>query len=206
MGAFDLLEWASQLAIVSALYTGWAAVWGLVYRMFFWDVVGGTLGPNGYIPAARNHWLVTIIVDYPIIQSICILNGLVTLAWEFLRPLSDADVADCQELRRRRILLKVAFYLWCSFCSALVYQTIWACPMYLFTASVLIASLMLRKPSEVPIEKHDIETASIADISVVQLVREQRGRQNSKGTLRQDSLDKYLAMGNFKRETLDSIS
>lgn len=68
--------------------TIWAAIWGIFYRKFFWDMIGGTLGPHGlmyvplhsfetltrYSPGPNSSLLVSIIVDMPILQVVNIVR------------------------------------------------------------------------------------------------------------------------------------
>ncbi|GAA6054045.1 hypothetical protein JCM3770_001337 [Rhodotorula araucariae] len=131
MGALVWHDWARLLALTSAVYVGWAAVWAFFYRKYFWDFVGGTLGPNGLIPPPTAAFFVKTIVEIPVLQIVNLLNALSTLALEY-------PVPPLKKLKLHRSLgFRLGLYLWCALTasmSAFVYQTAFAVLFYLITA------------------------------------------------------------------------
>ncbi|GAA6004142.1 hypothetical protein JCM10207_002449 [Rhodosporidiobolus poonsookiae] len=118
MGKLVWHSWARLLALTSGAYVAWAALWAFFYRKFFWDFVGGTLGPTGLIPPASAAFFIKVIVDAPILQVLNLLNGLFTLALEWpLNPLVGTAVHESHVFR-------LIFYFWSAFLAMFVYQTV----------------------------------------------------------------------------------
>jgi hypothetical protein len=130
MGKLILHEWASLLAISSGLYAGWAGIWGIFFRKFFWDMIGGTLGPHGIIPPKSESFFIMIIVTLPIVQILNIFNGLATIALEYPAPLIEGTSIH------RSLTFRAVFYFWCAFIAALPYQSVDSALYYLITSIV----------------------------------------------------------------------
>ncbi|BGP26336.1 hypothetical protein JCM10295v2_005284 [Rhodotorula toruloides] len=148
MGALMWHGWARLLALTSgacpslltrpnrsnwltfptrATDVAWAALWGLFYRKFFWDFVGGRLGPHGIVPPPQAALFEKLIVKFPVLQCVNIVNGLVTLALEW--PLPVVKKLDMYG----SINVRLGLYLWSAFVAAFVYQTAFASLFYLVT-------------------------------------------------------------------------
>lgn len=98
MGVFIWHQWAQYVSIFAAVYTIWAAFWGMLFPKFFWDFVNGTnqLGPEnafgpctddnacGIIPAPQDQIFITLIVNAPVIQIFAMLFGIFHLVLEQL--------------------------------------------------------------------------------------------------------------------------
>ncbi|KAF9478821.1 hypothetical protein BDN70DRAFT_808103 [Pholiota conissans] len=95
----------------------WAAFFGLFYRKFFWDFVGGTLrDPGGLQPSPNAALFVTLIVKAPIIQIISMILGFIILAIELPLP------AVKQFSVYRSLVVRVVLLLFQTFFSILFYQ------------------------------------------------------------------------------------
>ncbi|KAG8740575.1 hypothetical protein FRC10_004152 [Ceratobasidium sp. 414] len=89
MGVFVWHQWARLVALTAGIYGMWAGFWGIFYRKFFWDFIGGHLvGPapgaanpfsGGMIPAKSAAPFLAIIVTVPVLQILTIIMSL-TLA------------------------------------------------------------------------------------------------------------------------------
>ncbi|KAL7339453.1 hypothetical protein BJY59DRAFT_651740 [Rhodotorula toruloides] len=109
MGALIWHDWARLLALTSGAYVAWAALWGLVYRKYFWDFVGGRLGPHGIVPPPQAALFEKIIVELPVLQIVNIVNGLVTFSLEWPLPV-------VKKLKvYGSIKLRLGLYLWSAF-------------------------------------------------------------------------------------------
>jgi len=104
MGNFIWHMWAQYVAIFACVYTIWAAIWGIMFRKFFWDFVDGTLtgAPAeftgltcdidlmcGIIPSAAAQPFVKVIVDLPIVQISALVVSLGMLSLEYLPALEN---------------------------------------------------------------------------------------------------------------------
>jgi len=123
MGALIWSDWGRLVAMCSGLYTLWAGIWGLMFRKYIWDFIGGTLGPVGIIPPIEAKFFISIIVDKPIVQILCIVLGTMTLLIEW-------PVAPTSFLYRS-LPFKLVLYIFAGFFSGLVYQTLDAAAFYL---------------------------------------------------------------------------
>ncbi|KAG8862649.1 hypothetical protein FRB96_001208 [Tulasnella sp. 330] len=61
----------------------WAGIWGIFYRKFFWDFVGGvhmdTATQKGIIPGKNSAPFIAIIVTVPFVQIVALLVGMLNL-------------------------------------------------------------------------------------------------------------------------------
>jgi len=117
MGNLIWHEYARLVSITASVYGVWAGFWGLIYRKFFWDFVGGTLrDPGGLQPSPNAAIFITIIVDFPIIQSLAMVIGLFMIALEFPLPaLKGTSI-------HRSIVLRIVMLLMQTAVSLLYYQ------------------------------------------------------------------------------------
>lgn len=130
MGVLKYHDWGSLLALASATYVIWAGIFAIFYRKFFWDMIGGTLGPNGIIPGPNSALFISLIVKVPLIQVLNIINGVLTFALEWPLPMIEGTSIH------RSFALRIVFYIWCGFLAMLPYQTIDAGVFYAITACV----------------------------------------------------------------------
>ncbi|KAM0745847.1 hypothetical protein T439DRAFT_319673 [Meredithblackwellia eburnea MCA 4105] len=137
MGVLIMHEWARLLAMTSACYAIWACIWGIIYRKYFWDMVGGTLGPNGLIPPPQATFFVAVIVKVPIVQILNIVFGVMVLALELPLPLIEGTSIH------RSFIFRVVFYLMCGVIATLVYQSVDAALFYAITSAVYMKAISL---------------------------------------------------------------
>ncbi|KAI0339770.1 hypothetical protein BDW22DRAFT_1347277 [Trametopsis cervina] len=87
MGNLIWHEWARYVSLTATVYTIWAAFWGILFRKFFWDFVGGTLrAPGGIQPANNIAFFIDIIVKIPVVQILVMIHAFALLALEFPAP------------------------------------------------------------------------------------------------------------------------
>ncbi|KAG6903057.1 hypothetical protein C0995_006244 [Termitomyces sp. Mi166 len=98
-------------------YAVWASFFGLIYRKFFWDFIGGTLrDPGGIQPGPNAAIFITIIVKAPIIQILSMVLGMFIVALEFpLPPLKKFAI-------HRSIVLRIVLLSFQAFLAILFYQ------------------------------------------------------------------------------------
>jgi len=112
-------DWAHLLGLTSAIYALWASFWGILYRKFFWDMVTGTLGPNGIIPSPKVAFFIEVIVTIPLVQSFTMILSVAILVIEF------APFAFIRNsFMHRSFMFKVSLYFGLSFLCWLFYQGI----------------------------------------------------------------------------------
>jgi hypothetical protein len=117
MGNLIWHEYSRFVSITANVYAVWAAFFGLFYRKFFWDFVGGTLrDPGGLQPAPSAAIFITLIVRIPIIQIFSMMLGLVILAIELPLP------AIKQFSLYRSLVVRVVLLLFQVFLAILYYQ------------------------------------------------------------------------------------
>jgi len=117
MGNLIWHEYARLVSITASVYGVWAGFYGLMYRKFFWDFVGGTLrDPGGLQPSPNAAIFITIIVDFPIIQSLAMVIGLFMIALEFPLPALKGTAIH------RSIVLRIVMLLMQTAVSLLYYQ------------------------------------------------------------------------------------
>jgi len=87
MGNLIWHDWARLVSITACIYGVWGGYWGIFYRKFFWDFVGGTLrDPGGMQAPASAAFFIAIIVKAPIIQILVMLHAAFMLALEWPLP------------------------------------------------------------------------------------------------------------------------
>jgi len=117
MGVLVWNDWSHLLGITSAVYGLWAGFWGLFYRKFFWDMIGGTLGPAGIIPGPNSAFFDMIIVTIPIVQILVMVLSVKLLLLEFA-PFA----AIKKTFMYRSFMYKASMYFVLAFLSILFYQ------------------------------------------------------------------------------------
>jgi len=117
MGNLIWHEYSRFVSITANVYAVWAAFFGLFYRKFFWDFVGGTLrDPGGLQPSPNAAIFITLIVKIPIIQILSMMLGLFILAIELPLP------AIKQFSFYRSLMVRVVLLLFQVFLAILFYQ------------------------------------------------------------------------------------
>ncbi|KAF8813845.1 hypothetical protein BYT27DRAFT_7083891 [Phlegmacium glaucopus] len=87
MGNLIWHEYARLVSITASVYAIWASFFGLFYRKFFWDFVGGTLrDPGGIQPSPNAAIFITLIVKVPVIQMFTIALAVIILCIEVPLP------------------------------------------------------------------------------------------------------------------------
>jgi len=88
MGNLIWHKYARLVSITSSVYAMWASLWGLFYRKFFWDFIGGTLqDPGGITPSPNVAIFIAIIVNFPIVQILTMIVAAFNLCVELPLPL-----------------------------------------------------------------------------------------------------------------------
>jgi len=117
MGNLIWHEYSRLVAITASVYTFWAGFWGLIWRKFFWDFVGGTLrDPGGFQAPPRDAFFITVIIKAPVIQVISIVLAGFIIALEFPAPFLKGTKVQ------RTIALRVPLLLVQAFFALLFYQ------------------------------------------------------------------------------------
>jgi len=117
MGNLVWHEYARLVSITASVYAVWASFWGLFYRKFFWDFIGGVLrNPGGLQPPASAGIFITLIVKAPVIQIFTFIVGMFMLMLEFpLKPLQGLGV-------QRSIPLRIVMLAFLSALAIIFYQ------------------------------------------------------------------------------------
>jgi len=117
MGVFIWHDWARLVSISACIYAIWACYWGIFYRKFFWDFVGGTLRDPGGLQAPKSQaFFIDIMVKVPAIQIIVMLHAAFLLALEWPLPVLQ-KLPIHRSLTLRAVMLTLQ-----SFLSILFYQ------------------------------------------------------------------------------------
>ncbi|OCF62099.1 hypothetical protein L486_01765 [Kwoniella mangroviensis CBS 10435] len=135
MGKLIWHQWGRLLAITSAVYMVWASFWAYLYRKFFWDMIGGTLGPAGLIPGKNTKPLVNLVVVIPLLQTFTLVLALLALALEMPLPLV------LNTSIHRSIMLRIVLYFLAGFTGIMVYQTVDCAIYFIITSGVYAVAL-----------------------------------------------------------------
>jgi len=117
MGNLIWHEYSRLVSITASVYAIWAAFFGLFYRKFFWDFVGGTLrDPGGIQPSPNVAIFITLIVKFPIIQIFTIALAAVILCIELpLPPIKKLSLY-------RSLVVRIVLLIFQTFLTILFYQ------------------------------------------------------------------------------------
>ncbi|KAL0956340.1 hypothetical protein HGRIS_002490 [Hohenbuehelia grisea] len=117
MGNLVWHEYSRYVSVTASVYAVWASFFGLLYRKYFWDFVGGTFrDPGGIQPGPNSAIFIMLIVKAPVIQILSMILGLFLLALEFpLPPLKGLAL-------HRSIVLRIVLLLFQVFLNILYYQ------------------------------------------------------------------------------------
>jgi hypothetical protein len=117
MGNLIWHEYARLVTISATVYAVWASLFGLIYRKFFWDFIGGTLRDPGGLQAPPSAAIfVALIVKAPVIPIISMILGMVILAIELPLP------ALKKLAIHRSLVVRVVLLLFQVFFNILYYQ------------------------------------------------------------------------------------
>jgi len=120
MGKFIWHQWARFVSISAAVYLIWAAIWGILYRKFFWDFIDHGFDTSGPVPIPipnpRYKAIIEVIVTIPLIQIISLLMAVFTLAFEYPIPLVKGTAFE------RNFTFKAVYLVFQSVFAILFYQ------------------------------------------------------------------------------------
>jgi hypothetical protein len=117
MGNLVWHEYARLVSVTASIYAVWAGFWGLIFRKFFWDFVGGTMrDPGGLQPSAGAAVFVTMIVKIPVIPIFAIVIGAVMLMIDFPAPFIKGTAVH------RSLVLRIVLLFFQAFFTILFYQ------------------------------------------------------------------------------------
>jgi len=143
MGNLIWHEYSRFVSITANVYAIWAAFFGLFYRKFFWDFVGGTLrDPGGIQPSPNAALFITLIVRVPIIQIVAMFLGMIILAIELPLP------AIKKFSFYRSLVVRIVLLLFQVFFSILFYQGTNAAIWSLIAAACYGRAVMLGEEME----------------------------------------------------------
>jgi len=117
MGNFVWHQYARLIALTASVYTVWAGFFGLFYRKFFWDFVGGIIRiPGGLQAPSSSALFITMIVKAPVVQIFSIILGVMMVALEYPAPFMKGTMIH------RSIVLRVPLLLSQAMLAILFYQ------------------------------------------------------------------------------------
>jgi len=126
MGVFVWHQWARLVALTAGIYGVWAGFWGLFYRKFFWDFIGGHLvapppgaaNPfsGGMIPAKSAAPFLAVIVTVPLLQILTMIMSLTLVLLEWPLPIMKKLPIY------RSFVFRIVWLLQLAFVSVLFYQ------------------------------------------------------------------------------------
>jgi len=129
MGELIWHEYARLVSITASVYAVWAGFFGLLYRKFFWDFIGGTLRDPGGLQAPPSAALfVTLIIKAPIIPIVTMIIGMIILAIELPLPMVKSTGIY------RSLPVRIILLLFQTFFAILFYQGVNAA-IYSFIAA-----------------------------------------------------------------------
>ncbi|KAF9241581.1 hypothetical protein BU15DRAFT_87164 [Melanogaster broomeanus] len=148
MGKLIWHDLSRYISITASVYAVWASFWGMLFRKFFWDFIGGILrNPGGIQPSPKVQIFITLIVKFPVVQSVAMLLGFMMIALEYPLPMLKGSAVH------RSLPLRVVLLTFQSFLTVLFYQV--ALPEKFKTAQE--SGELLLFPSEV----HEIEDTGV---------------------------------------------
>jgi len=117
MGNLIWHRYSRLVSITSSVYAIWAAFFGLFYRKFFWDFVGGTLrDPGGIQPSPKAAVYIALIVKVPVIQMLTMVLAAIILCIEV--PLPQIKTLSLY----RSLVLRIILLIFQAFLTILFYQ------------------------------------------------------------------------------------
>ncbi|THH02103.1 hypothetical protein EW026_g723 [Hermanssonia centrifuga] len=117
MGNLIWHEYSRYVSLTASVYLIWASFWGMLYRKFFWDFVGGILrAPGGLQPASNVTFFISIIVKAPVIQILSMLLAFAIIALDYPLPLLKNTSIH------RSLAVRVVLLLFQAFLAIMFYQ------------------------------------------------------------------------------------
>jgi len=117
MGNLVWHEYSRLVSITASVYAVWASFFGLFYRKFFWDFVGGTLrDPGGIQPSPNAAVFIAVIVRVPLVPIFAMLLAMTILAIELPLP------AVKKFSLYRSLVVRIVLLLFQVFLTILFYQ------------------------------------------------------------------------------------
>jgi len=138
MGNLVWHQYARLVSITASVYAVWAGFWGLFFRKFFWDFIGGTLrDPGGIQPSPNAAVFIAVIVKVPAVQILTMVLGFFMLAIEYPLPYLKHSAIQ------RSIILRVVMLILQASAAILFYQGTNASLWSLISAGCYIRALVL---------------------------------------------------------------
>ncbi|OAX37404.1 hypothetical protein K503DRAFT_719819 [Rhizopogon vinicolor AM-OR11-026] len=145
MGKLIWHDLGRYISLTASFYAVWASFWGILFRKFFWDFIGGVLrAPGGLQPSPKVAIFITIIVKFPLIQIITMVLGFIIIALEYPLPVLKGTALY------RSIALRVVLLIQLSSVAVLFYQGTNAALWSLIAALFYIRALTLGERMEEP--------------------------------------------------------
>ncbi|KZT10674.1 uncharacterized protein LAESUDRAFT_643259 [Laetiporus sulphureus 93-53] len=131
MGNLIWHEWSRYVAVSASLCEAsilnrelccsedliWASFWGMYFRKFFWDFIGGTLrDPGGLQPSPKVAFFITIIVKIPLVQLLSMASGFAMVAFEYPAPFLKGTAIH------RSFVFRIVWLILQAFLAVLFYQ------------------------------------------------------------------------------------
>jgi len=138
MGNLIWHEYARYVSLTSSVYAVWSGYWGLFYRKFFWDFVGGIQrDPGGFQAPNSAAPFIMLIIRMPVIPTFAILIGLFNIALNY--PLPQLKGLSIQ----RSLVVRVVILLFQALFTVLYYQGINAAIYSVIAAFCYTKGIML---------------------------------------------------------------
>jgi len=109
MGNLIWHEWARLVAVTASIYAVWSGMFGLLYRKYFWDFMGGIMrDPGGYQSPPSAAPMVAVIIKIPFGPIFAMVIGIVNIAVNFPAPFLRGTALH-RSFHLRAVLLVVQF-------------------------------------------------------------------------------------------------
>ncbi|TYJ53207.1 hypothetical protein B9479_006185 [Cryptococcus floricola] len=112
-----------------------ASFWAFLFRKFFWDMIGGTLGPAGIIPGKNTEPLVNLVVNIPLLQSFSLVLGIFALVLEYPLPFIEGTAIH------RSFILRAVLYFLTGFVGIMVYQCVDPAVYFVIVSGVYVMAM-----------------------------------------------------------------
>ncbi|KAH7916543.1 ATP adenylyltransferase-domain-containing protein [Hygrophoropsis aurantiaca] len=117
MGNLVWHDLSRYISLTASVYAIWASFWGMFFRKFFWDFVGGILrNPGGLQPSPKVHIFIMLIVKIPVVQILTMVSGFLLISLEYPLPMFKGTILH------RSIPLRIVLLTIQSFLAVLFYQ------------------------------------------------------------------------------------
>jgi hypothetical protein len=145
MGKLVWHEYSRLVSTTASVYAVWASFFGLFFRKFFWDFVGGTLrDPGGLQPSPNAAVFVTLIVRIPLVQIVTMLLAFFVIALELPLPQLNGLAIH------RSLVFRVVILFLQAFFAVLFYQGTNAALWSLIAAGGYTRAIVLGEKMEGP--------------------------------------------------------